>query len=412
MKTTMKSFLFALIFTVQILPQEYLEKQFTGYRSPDELITLSANVSFNQAVALLSKVSESVSGKRILSTVDLDQPIGIEINNMAYDKALIVLIQYAGLTYEEKEDVVIIKRKNEAAVDRSSENYASVETREVKISALFFEMDVSESKKRGIDWKILLSKKGLDVGGEIIGNEQEQQTTSGGQSSIQKPPDFNLNASSDFDLGGFFGEATAMFKFFEDENIGEIIANPSIIVRDRNKGRIQVGSDFSIKQRDFAGNIIETFFPTGTIIEVAPYVYKEDEINYMLLKILVERSSFSQGELTTEIRKSNATTQVVMLNGEETVLGGLFVNDESKIRTGIPILKDLPWWFFGLKYLFGSDETVVRKRELVILIKAELLPSLKERIAGKPSDNILKDEVYKRRKDIKYYRLNQTDINE
>jgi len=101
-----------------------------------------------------------------------------------------------------------------------------------------------------------------------------------------------------------------------------------------------------------------------------------------------------------------------MLNGEETVLGGLFVNDESKIRTGIPILKDLPWWFFGLKYLFGSDETVVRKRELVILIKAELLPSLKERIAGKPSDNILKDEVYKRRKDIKYYRLNQTDINE
>jgi len=306
MKTTMKSFLFALIFTVQILPQEYLEKQFTGYRSPDELITLSANVSFNQAVALLSKVSESVSGKRILSTVDLDQPIGIEINNMAYDKALIVLIQYAGLTYEEKEDVVIIKRKNETAVDRSSENYASVETREVKISALFFEMDVSESKKRGIDWKILLSKKGLDVGGEIIGNEQEQQTTGGGQSSIQKPPDFNLNASSDFDLGGFFGEATAMFKFFEDENIGEIIANPSIIVRDRNKGRIQVGSDFSIKQRDFAGNIIETFFPTGTIIEVAPYVYKEDEINYMLLKILVERSSFSQGELTTEIRKSNA----------------------------------------------------------------------------------------------------------
>jgi len=412
MKTTIKSFLFVLFFVAQILPQEFLEKQFKGYRSPDELITLSANVSFNQAVALLSKVSESVSGKRILSTVELDQPIGIEITNMAYDKALVVLVQYAGLTYEEKEDIIVIKRKDEATTERSPENYASVDSREVKISALFFEMDVSESKKRGIDWKILFSKKGLDLGGEIIGNEQEQQSTGGEQTSTQNPPDFKLNASSDFDLGGFFGEATAMFKFFEDENIGEIIANPNIVVRDRNKGRIQVGSDFSIKQRDFAGNIIETFFPTGTIIEVIPYIYEEDEVDYMLLKILVERSSFSQGELTTEIRKSNASTQVVMLNGEETVLGGLFVNDESKIRTGIPILKDLPWWVFGLRYIFGSEETVLRKRELVILIKAELLPTLKERLAETPSNTPLKDEVEKRRRDIKYYKLNQKDYTE
>jgi general secretion pathway protein D len=411
MKTTMKSFLFALLFAAHILPQEYLEKQFTGYRSPDELITLSANVPFNQAVALLSKISESVTGKRIIATMDMDTPIGIEITNMPYDKALIVLIQYAGLTYEEKEDIIVVKRKDEKTIDRSSEDYASVETREVKISALFFEMDVSESKRRGIDWKILFSKKGLDIGGEIIGNEQEAQSTSG-QTTVQKPPDFSLNASSDFDLGGFFGEATAMFKFFEDENLGEIIANPNIIVRDRNKGRIQVGSDFSIKQRDFAGNVIETFFPTGTIIEVIPYIYNEDNVDYMLLKLLVERSSFTQGELTTEIRKSNATTQVVMLDGEETVLGGLFVNDESKIRTGIPFLKDLPWWFLGLRYVFGSEETVVRKRELVILLKAELLPTLKQRLAGTPSKNILHDEVYKKRRDIRYYQLNQTDYNE
>jgi type IV pilus assembly protein PilQ len=101
-----------------------------------------------------------------------------------------------------------------------------------------------------------------------------------------------------------------------------------------------------------------------------------------------------------------------MLNGEETVLGGLFVNDESKIRTGIPILKDLPWWVFGLRYIFGSEETVLRKRELVILIKAELLPTLKERLAETPSNTPLKDEVEKRRRDIKYYKLNQKDYTE
>jgi hypothetical protein len=90
MKTIIKSFLLALFFATQILPQEYLEKQFKGYTSPDELITLSANVSFNQAVALLSKVSESVSGKRIVSTVESEEPIGI------------VLVQYAGLTMKKR----------------------------------------------------------------------------------------------------------------------------------------------------------------------------------------------------------------------------------------------------------------------------------------------------------------------
>jgi type IV pilus assembly protein PilQ len=101
-----------------------------------------------------------------------------------------------------------------------------------------------------------------------------------------------------------------------------------------------------------------------------------------------------------------------MLNGEETVIGGLFVNDEKKVRTGIPILKDLPWWFFGLRYLFGSDQTSVEKRELVILIKVELIPTLKERLDGPQATNPLRDEILKNREKIKYYKFNETTNND
>src|SRR5690606_7585063 len=107
--------------------------------------------------------------------------------------------------------------------------------------------------------------------------------------------------------------------------------------------------------------------------------------------IEVERSSFVPDQLQTIINKTEATTQVLMLNGEETVIGGLFVNDETVIRNGIPILKDLPWWVFGLRYIFGSDETVTSKKELVILLKAELMPTLKERLAFPQSTTPLKD---------------------
>ena len=229
--------------------------------------------------------------------------------------------------------------------------------------------------------------------------------SSGQQQGLQ--PEFNIGVSGDFKVGNFFGEATAVFKFFEEEGIGEIISSPNIVVRDRNEGNIQIGSDFSVRTRDFAGNTIEKFFPTGTIIVVTPYIHEEDGINYILLDIGVERSSFSQTETTTEIKKTNAQTEVLMLDGEETVIGGLFINEEAIVRNGIPFLKDLPWWVFGIRYLAGSDETIIRKKELVILLKAELLPTLKERFENPERENILGKERENQRRQIKYHQFDE-----
>jgi type IV pilus assembly protein PilQ len=96
-----------------------------------------------------------------------------------------------------------------------------------------------------------------------------------------------------------------------------------------------------------------------------------------------------------------------MFNGEETIIGGLFINEEVKVRSGIPFLKDLPWWVFGIRYLTGSDETRVNKKELVILIKAELVPVLKDRVTSVKSTSPIKDEVYRLRDDIRYYQFNE-----
>jgi len=101
-----------------------------------------------------------------------------------------------------------------------------------------------------------------------------------------------------------------------------------------------------------------------------------------------------------------------MLDGEETVLGGLFVNEEVVVRNGIPFLKDLPWWVFGIRFLTGSDETVVRKKELVILLKAELVPTLKERFENPGGDHVLGNELDERNKQIKYYQLNEVSGEE
>ena len=404
--------LFVLVFLLGTFcfPQKYLERQIQGNIPKDQIVSLSPNLTFEQAIELLSKVSEKAKGKKIVSTVQLLDPIGIELANVPYDKALVALVQMKGLIFEEKEDIIIIKRKNETVPPlRTESTYASVDSREVKISAIFFEADLNAERQLGVDWKILLSKNGLDLGGN--GGNPIQTTTTGtgtGGTTTTPTQGYQLNATTNFDLGGFFGDATAIFRAFETKNIGEIIASPNITTRDRVKGRMQVGTDFSIKQKDFAGNVIESFFSTGAIIEVTPYVYREDGVDYILLSVGVERSSFTPDPTTTQVRKSSATSQVILLNGEETIIGGLYENDETKIRNGIPFLKDLPWWFFGLRYIFGSDDIITNKKELIISIKAELIPTLKERLSGLRSTNPVKDELKNYRDKIKIYQFNES----
>jgi type IV pilus assembly protein PilQ len=96
-----------------------------------------------------------------------------------------------------------------------------------------------------------------------------------------------------------------------------------------------------------------------------------------------------------------------MLNGEETAIGGLFVNDEAITRVGIPFLKDLPWWVFGIRYLTGYDQTIETKKELVILLKMELIPTLQERLENPQWENVLNRSLDDGKNRMKYYQFNE-----
>ncbi len=394
-----------------VFAQRDLEKMLGGYVNPEELVTLSETMPFNQAIDALNRISEKYSGKTIVSTVESSAPIGIPIQKLQYKKALTLIVQYADLVFEEKEASIVVKKRDSKELPKE-DIYASVDSREVKISAVFFESDVAEMRDRGISWKSLLSntKEGYAIGSEFrTFTEQDPNQKSGGAGGQQNqglPAGWDLKPKISTTFGDFSLSAEALFKLFETENLGEIIASPSVTVRDNQPGRIQIGSDFSIKQRDFAGNTTEKFFSTGSIIEVTPHYYNEDGVDYVLLNLTVERSSAIPSEVTTEIKKTQASTQVLMLNGEETVIGGLFVNDEVIVKTGIPILRDLPWWVFGLKYIFGSEQKQIKKKEVVILIKTELLPTLKERMNNIKSENKIKSELRNHDDQIKKYRIN------
>ena len=91
-----------------------------------------------------------------------------------------------------------------------------------------------------------------------------------------------------------------------------------------------------------------------------------------------------------EIDTQKASTDVLMTDGEQTMIGGLFVQDKTDSRSGVPILKDLPWWFFGIRYIAGYNSIKVSRKELLIFIHVELVETLESRIAKKKHDLLSK----------------------
>ncbi len=378
--------------------------------SPEELVSISGSMPFNQAMQMLSKMSKQFLNKIIVLSEDITDPIGVDIIQMNWYRALLLILKYNNLEYTETDEYIkVLPRKAERPPLPEVMRGIDLNTREVNISAVFFELDVSKSKELGLNWKWLLSSSDVDIAGQFgqvdqnIFNLNQQQTT-------EQTKTFNLGLYAQSQMGDFLGRATALFNFFEQNQLGEVIASPQITVRDRVRGEIQVGADFSTREKDFAGNTVERFYSTGTIIRVTPYVFEEDGKKYILIELEAERSNAIPGQISTEIKKTKAKTDVLLADGEETVIGGLYITEEKTERSGIPVLKDLPWWVFGIRYLTGFDKKTYSKKELIIVLKAKLVPPLKERLTTRKKNiNLIEKTREQFHNEIKFYQLNPVE---
>lgn len=367
----------------------------------DEIVSIAQTTPFDKAVTVLSDASKKYLGKVIIDPAKRTTSIGIDIKAMHWQDALELIIKVNNLWYVEYQDYFeITGAKGEAVTEQASpagmvftKDPVNFNSREIKISAVFFNVDLSKLHESGVNWSIFRSKPDDQFRSLMI----EQKTA-------QKVGDTVVFNAAIKGLDLTFGNVDAIVRLFSDHNLGEVISNPQVVVRSSEKGKIQVGEDISVKKKDFAGNTVIEQIPTGTIIEVTPYVIKEGDNEFVYLDLDVERSVVTAlGEAPT-ISRTKAKTVLLMLDGEEAVIGGLYSNFDSKVRTGIPILKDLPWWVFGLRYIFGYDKIQTAKKELTILLKIELVPTLTERMARKLKENPIEMQRQKFEKDIDRYK--------
>ncbi len=359
--------LLVFIFNISHTQNRFDRNFRSSYKSSDEVVSLSRTMSFEQVFDIFYNLSKKYQDKILISEVPKNFPINVDIDKMHWLDALELILKTNNLWYEEYNDYykIVPVKDEQKGKKTTAEGEISFASREVIISAIFFEADGSKLTQLGFSWDFF---RGKDVNVDVQLRAADE-----------KPTLFQIEAFPDLD----FGSLLAIFKALESDQIGEVVANPQITVRSGVLGKIQVGSDIAVTTKDFAGNTINQFFSTGSIIEVTPLVIQYDTTNFIHLDLKIERSNTGSDPNRVEIKKSEAKTSILLLNGEETVIGGLYVNEEAETREGIPLLKDLPWWFFGLRYLFGYNTLNVIKKELLIVIKAELVPTLEERLVRK-----------------------------
>jgi len=344
-------FPFTVSYGQQRIPSEYIP--------PSGKISLSSSMPYYQAIQALSEISARIEQKVIIDEKTRTHPINVEIVDLVWRDALDIILKVNNLEYEEYPTYIKIIDRMEEKITEEGKKYDS-SIREVNISAIFFEGDRHALKERGINWQGLVNN--VDVWQNLVGPPTDQDLFRVGYTIDE----------ADVSLEG-------VLKVFESESIGEVLASPVIQVLEGEEGMVQVGQDISIKQFDFAGNVIDRFISSGIILTVKPLVIQEEDLNFIYLEVSAEKSAAYPTQLTTTITKTQANTSLFLLDGERGVIAGLYSNDETKERKGIPILKDLPGWFFGIRYLTGYDRNERTEKELVVIIKAELVPTLQAR---------------------------------
>ena len=343
------------------------------------------NVTWRQALDIVLKTYSlaGVQEEGYIRVVPLDEYLkeqSMVEKYKAEQKTLVGLeMQIVAIKYSAAKDMVkpiksmlsergsidVDERTNSLIIRDIPDNIAKVqeivksldkETQQIRISAQLLEMDTDLLKEFGINWMFTGTRR-VNFGRE----DWDASVDSGTGQFADKVSDpvgrflFSLlRTDGAANISGRISALASTTKL-------KIVAHPEITTLDNKLASIQLGEKIPIKQFDASGNVVITFVDVGTILKVTPHITAENRI---LMHLRPERSQSKSDPAGIIIQTTNAETNVMVENGQTVVIGGLTTQDEEKLNTGIPILKDIP----VLGYLFRYTKKKISTKDLVIFV--------------------------------------------
>lgn len=225
-------------------------------------------------------------------------------------------------------------------------------TQQVEIVSKLVDVSADDTKNLGIEWNITNVSAG-DV------------TASAGVSALTPGAVGALRVGT----VQSWGQLDVMLDALARSKKANIVSNPNITTVNNREAKILVGAKIPLIVADEAGNAITQLTTVGIQMRVTPHVNSDRTITLDLHPEVSELSSQATVQGGVIINTSEADTRVVVNDGETAIIGGLIRDVQSEVKTGIPLLMDLP----GIGWLFRNSNKSNDKRELIIFVTPKML---------------------------------------
>ena len=172
---------------------------------------------------------------------------------------------------------------------------------------------------------------------------------------------------------------SATFNLQKTLTDSEILANPKIRVRNKEKAKVHVGSREPVITVTTTGTDTRSdniqYVDVGVKVEVEPSVQLDNTVITKLgleVSNVTSRMTTDNGTLALTISTTNANTSLTLKDGETTILGGLIRDDYAKTKNTFPFIGRIPL----VGDLLSGHKRDKTKREILLSITPHIVKAL------------------------------------
>ena len=258
---------------------------------------------------------------------------------------------------------------------------------QVLIEAKIIDITSKDLQNLGVTYSATYTAAGglfktRDSSGTTGDQAQGTLTTAGPSSSL---------TSGQFKLDTFImnnWNATATIDALVQDQRARILASPSIATLNGKEARIVIGEKVPYKEKtQTTTGTTETtkFIDVGTNLRVTPQISPD---GYITMAVHPEVSSVSALlDAGPRITTREADVVIRVKDGQTIVIGGLIKNEDTRVRSRIPILGYIPI----VSFIFGNKSTDITQTELAVFITPHIIKESEELKKVKPFQ---REEVY------------------
>lgn len=262
-----------------------------------------------------------------------------------------------------------------------------VPTAQVLIEAKIVEINKSFAQELGVQWGItgeVLNNATLNASDTSSVTSTTQTTSSGGVATNTTTTGSNFLidlaqtgaiaagnlAGFDLALGAIIPGSNLNIRLeaLETQGKGRVLSSPRVTTADNKEARIKSGSQIPYQVTSAEGNSVQ-FVDAELSLTVVPHVTSDNKV-YMTIDATKNAADFSRlvGSVPT-ITTKETHTEVLVGNGDTTVLGGIYESTKTESKKEVPFFSKIP--ILGLLFQSFSDSDSIN--ELLVFVTPTII---------------------------------------